>query len=360
MDAQLVLRLAVALVGLLGFSSASHAQWPRGPLARPQAQLRSENFIVVAANPELARQVLDAAESMRHDLAVHWLGQPLPRWPAPCPITVLAGPKLGAGGSTSFTMGNGHVANWRMNVQGSVERILDSVLPHEITHTILATHFAVLGVPVPRWADEGACTTVEHASERAKHDHFLVEFLSQGRGIPFATMFTLRDYPADIMPLYAQGYSVSAFLIAQGGPRRFVQFLEDGMKSDDWVRATEKHYGYPKIGKLQTAWNQWVSDGGGAVDGHTALAMGLSTPASTASAAPGAGSVALASATRPIDRSVVDNPLTLADEQPLRRSDAGTSWYRQQLEQHAQVGRPAEISGDYSAGHPQPIQTLIR
>ena len=40
----------------------------------------------------------------------------------------------------------------------TARRILDSVLPHEITHTIFATHF---GQPLPRWADEGACTTVD-------------------------------------------------------------------------------------------------------------------------------------------------------------------------------------------------------
>ena len=62
-----------------------------------------------------------------------------------------------------------------MHIQGSRERILDSVLPHEITHTIFATHF---GRPLPRWADEGACTTVEHVSEKAKQDNFLIQFLT--------------------------------------------------------------------------------------------------------------------------------------------------------------------------------------
>ncbi|MFN9912998.1 MAG: hypothetical protein ACK53L_10455, partial [Pirellulaceae bacterium] len=110
------------------------------------------------------------------------------------------------------------------------------------------------------------------------HDHFLIQFLSQGRGLPFATMFTLKDYPADIMPLYAQGYSVTCFLIAQGGPRRFVKFLEEGMRSEDWVAATEHHYAYPKIGKLQTAWNRWVADGGGGIERHTAIALGYGPP----------------------------------------------------------------------------------
>jgi hypothetical protein len=256
-------------------------------------------------------------------------------------------------------MARGTVGDWRMNVQGSQERILDSVLPHEITHTVLATHFAPLGRPVPRWADEGACTTVEHASEKSKHDHFLVEFLSQGRGIPFATMFSLREYPADIMPLYAQGYSVSSFLIAQGGPRRFVQFLEDGMRTEDWVTATEKHYGYPKIGKLQNAWNQWVADGGGAVTKHTAIALGMSRQA-------------IASNTPAIPVSATQRTMIDARSTASSSSISADSWYKRQLNANgdsaeanslATAAPPAAITPtdnhDYSVSHQQGIQGSV-
>jgi hypothetical protein len=260
---------------LLSVSLVSFSQ------AQPGARVRSENFVVTSRTPEFAKQVAEAAETMRRELSIYWLGEDLPKWPQPCPIHVMAAPNLGAGGQTTFTLIDGTVRNWRMSVQGTPERVLDSVLPHEITHTILATHFASLGKPVPRWADEGACTTVEHRAERSKHEHMLVEFLQSGRGIPFAAMFTMRDYPQDIMPLYAQGYSVAAFLIAQGGeiegPRRFVKFLEDGMRTEDWVSATEQHYGYPRVGKLQSAWNQWVGEGGGQIDRFTAVALGHST-----------------------------------------------------------------------------------
>ncbi len=241
------------------------------------ARVASRNFIVYAANPQQAQEALQTAENYRSELAMLWLGEPLPDWQVPCPIKVRMSPNLGAGGKTTFTLDRGTVTHWDMEVFGSRERVLDSVLPHEITHTILATHFSPLGKPVPRWADEGACTTVEHKSERSKHDQFLVQFMSTGRALPFATMFTLRDYPNDIMPLYAQGYSVASFLIAQQGHQTFVKFLEDGMRTEDWVMAVERHYGYPLIGKLQVAWNKWVADGGGNVENHTAVALGLTT-----------------------------------------------------------------------------------
>jgi hypothetical protein len=255
-------------------------------------------------------------------------------------------------------MSQGAVGGWRMNVQGTRERILDSVLPHEITHTILASHFARLGKPVPRWADEGACTTVEHQSERSKHDHFLVEFLGQGRALPFTTMLTLREYPQDIMPLYAQGYSVTSFLIAQNGPQRFVKFLEDGMRSEDWVGATEKHYGYPRIGKLQTAWNRWVLDGGGQTERHTALALGMARNSTTIAAAD-ASRVAVASATAAPSMAGPSSESSYYKDQLLRNAKATTDNLASGV-QVTPAPNTTEIPSvqDYSVGHQQPVERL--
>lgn len=277
------------------------------PVAAGMGRTATRNFIVLASSQQQADTMAEAAERYRSQLAKYWLGQELPDWPQPCPISVRASQRLGAGGSTSFTLIGGSVTGWRMQVQGSEERILDSVLPHEITHTILATHLAPLGKPIPRWADEGACSTMEHASETAKHEKYLIQFLQEGRGIAFAEMFRMKEYPSDIMPLYAQGYSVAKFLIEQSGPQAFVQFVESGMRTEDWVAALEQHYGYPLVGKLQTAWNQWVANGRGAIQPYTAVALGLSrrsvTIAENASRTTNPQGVRLASAISPIDSS---------------------------------------------------------
>ena len=119
---------------------------------------------------------------------------------------VVGQPALPRGGAAHLGGDRGEVFNWDMKIQGSRERVLDSVLPHEITHTIFATHF---GRPLPRWADEGACTTVEHPGEKAKQDKFLIQFMTpdargQTRSIPFNRMFAMKEYPPDILPLYSR------------------------------------------------------------------------------------------------------------------------------------------------------------
>ena len=220
------------------------------------ADQRTQNFLVYARTPGMAKSVAEAAEKYRHDLAVHWLGRPLPAWPAPCPIRVVDGPNLAAQGVTTYNPQP--VRDFQMEVVGTPERILDSVLPHEVTHTILATHF---GRPLPRWADEGICTTVEHAAERNKHEVKLREFLSSRRGIAMNKLFLMTEYPSDVLPMYAQGYSVCRFLIAQKGPRTFIQFLQDYMQRPSWTANVKKHYDYDSLRELQEYWLAWVDEG---------------------------------------------------------------------------------------------------
>ena len=222
------------------------------------AGYRTANFVVEAPDPQLAQKIGDAAEQYRHDLAIEWLGEPLPRWSQPCPVTAEVAPNLGAGGATSFVFDRGEVFNWTMTIQGSEERILDSVLPHEVTHTIFASHFRQ---PLPRWADEGACTTVEHPVERARQHRLLIEFLRTGRGISFPDMFAMKEYPADVLPLYSQGYSLARYLIERGGRQRYIDFVGNGLATSDWPQSLSQHYGINDISNLQTIWLEWVKRG---------------------------------------------------------------------------------------------------
>jgi hypothetical protein len=222
------------------------------------AGYRTANFVIEAPTQELARKIGDAAEQYRHDLALEWIGRPLPRWANPCPITAEVAAHLGAGGATSFVFDRGEVFGWQMSIQGSEQRILDSVLPHEVTHTIFASHFRQ---PLPRWADEGACTTVEHPSERARQHRMLIEFLTTGRGIAFPQMFAMREYPPDVLPLYAQGYSLARYLIERGGRRKYVDFVGQGLASGNWSAALQRFYGIAGPGDMQTVWLDWVREG---------------------------------------------------------------------------------------------------
>jgi hypothetical protein len=247
MDAQKSRELIAVLLCLGSVQQAVHG-----------ATFSTENFLVHASSVQLAKEIGLAAESFRRDLAIEWLGYELTTWPDRCTIVAHVNSRLGAQGATTFLTGNRRAWDFSMEVWGSNERVLDSVLPHEVTHTVFATHF---GRRLPRWADEGACTTVEDVSERRKHDKLLVRFLKSGRSIAFHQLFAIQEYPDDILPLYSQGYSLSRFLIEQQGKRAFVKFMERGMARGDWLRAIEVQYGYSSFTELQYTWLEWVKEG---------------------------------------------------------------------------------------------------
>jgi hypothetical protein len=314
------------------------------------ADFRTQNFIVMASTPALAKAVGEAAEGYRHDLAEHWLGQSLPPWPTPCPIRVISG-NMPAQGMTQYN--RSPVRDFQMEVVGTPERILDSVLPHEVTHTILASHF---GRPLPRWADEGICTTVEHVSERQKHEEKLREFLRNRRGIAMNKLFLLTEYPNDVLPMYAQGYSVCQFLIAQRGPKLFVQFLGDYMQRPSWTENVRRHYGYQSLAELQEQWLAWVSVGNGPVDRFAKI--NLQNPLPGAGATPG---VSLAAASQNVAPQPQPQHELLASSEPadgwysrLRR-DALPAGSRPEAVRPART-RTADPPSVYSAAQPQPEQ----
>jgi hypothetical protein len=217
-------------------------------------------------------------------------------WAAPCVMTVRIGPSLGAGGATTFMFDQGEVFGWRMSIQGPRERIFDSVLPHEVTHMVLATHFRR---PLPRWADEGAATSAECGAEREKHYRMLWEFLHTRRGIAFAAMFAMTEYPPDVMPLYAQGFSLADYLIQQGGRRKFLAFLEEGMTSRQWSAAIARHYDKANLGQLQDGWLAWIRDGHRPLQPKQ-IAPAESEPAMLASTSPQKTILSAAAPTRSI------------------------------------------------------------
>lgn len=216
------------------------------------ASVRSTNFVVEAPNQTIAKAVADRAEKCRVQIARAWLGKELPPWSAPCPIRV----KLTtgeAGGLTSFGFNHGRVTDQSMVVEGRIDRILASALPHEITHTIFAAYF---GGPMPRWADEGASLLSEDARERQRHDQIAIDLLARRGDVSLAQLFRVEEYPKDLLSFYGQGYSISRFLIEIGGRPRFLHFVRDGLESG-WDAATRAHYGLADVHELDLAWRAW-------------------------------------------------------------------------------------------------------
>lgn len=247
-------RWAACFLILLLVLARQNASWA--------AQFETKNFTVDGAPTlELAKAFCETAERCRYEMALLWLGETMPDWSAKCPIKVEVGRKLGAGGATSFIFQGGEVYGWEMDIQGSAERILDSVLPHELTHMIFASHFRR---PVPRWLDEGAATSVECEEEKENYRQKLRYYIRKDvrKCFPCRRLIALKEYPEDVIPFYAQGFSIVEYLLYLGGHRELVRFVETGIKTKDWDAAFRQHYGFENLGDFQAKyWVKWVAAG---------------------------------------------------------------------------------------------------
>jgi hypothetical protein len=229
-----------------------------GAMASLGASFRTPNFIVEAPDPSFAEQVGKYAEYYRRQKAIEWLNHEMPTWGRPCPIRVtITG---NSGGATEFAFDNGSILSINMHIEGSPDRLLASVLPHEVTHTVLAYYFRV---PVPRWADEGSSVLSEDERERNVHEQEVRRILQSGRAIPLRRLFTLMNYPRDVMVLYAEGYSVANFLVGQSSRSEFLAFVAQGMQGTqgNWDAAIRAHYHYRSVEELEGAWVQFLRNG---------------------------------------------------------------------------------------------------
>jgi hypothetical protein len=228
-----------------------------GALASLGASYHTRNFVVEASTPQIAQRVGEYAEIYRRQKAVEWLGHEMPDWREPCPLRVTV-TMNGSGGATSFGFdGRGGIMSQDMHIEGTLERLLASVLPHEVTHTVFAYYFRC---PLPRWADEGGSVLSEDDIERGRHDIMVRQILNTpGRSIRLRVLFSLSNYPRDVMVLYAEGYSVTSFLVDRRGRATFLSFVAYGMRGN-WDDAVSRYYGFRNVEELEQAWLQHLRD----------------------------------------------------------------------------------------------------
>jgi len=288
----------------------------------PETSARTENFIVSSPSGN-AKAYAEALEYWRNRNAQERFGkEPAPLTDGPVLVTIKAGEKVGAGGATSYFFQDPQnprgIKEVKMNIQGSRERLIDAVIPHETLHAVTANEFGRL---VPRWGDEGACTGTECASEQNRLRRILAnnfaEQVEMKKNNPdaehpdiysFSDLVKFREYPQDpeyaaiandlfsrghdpdkldkyihdnnpgvwqrnndkVSGFYAQGASVTDYLVNQGGKQKFTQFLKDVADAQYISRNVadaqygssqalpdallKKYYGFNNLKEFQNAW----------------------------------------------------------------------------------------------------------
>ncbi len=192
------------------------------------------NFRILHADASLAERVALEAESAREEQVKRWMGMSTRGpWSPRCDIYLypsaqvfhrMTGQPEESPGFSTMGLNAGRVLARRINLRADHPNLIKAVLPHEITHVILADLFP--DQQVPRWADEGMAVLSEPPSEQRLRAADLEKPLAKGQLFKLEDLMVM-DYPDGRYwgLYYAQSVSLTRFLVEQGTPAQFIQFV---------------------------------------------------------------------------------------------------------------------------------------
>ena len=155
-------------------------------------------------------------------------------------------------GFSTMGLNAGHVVARRVNLRADHADLLRAVVPHEVTHVVLADLFVER--PIPKWADEGMAVLSEPTAEQHRRAADLTEPLVSGRLFKVDDLMTM-DYPdgRHWALFYAQSVSLTRFLVERGTPAQFVRFLQ-GTQRNGVEAELRRVYQIDGYADLQRRW----------------------------------------------------------------------------------------------------------
>jgi hypothetical protein len=224
--------------------------------------------------PGFAERAARVAERTRTAVLRKWFGAAGADWDPPCELYLhrsagsfwrLSGVPPEVPACTRVEADGERVLARQIHVHGQEENLLAAILPHEVTHAVLAGRFGDRGVP--RWVDEGMAVLTEPRDRVEGHLRNLARCYRDGRLFTPRDLLALRDYPAprDGVLFYAESVSLVEFLAGEKGPRTFTRFVRDGVR-DGYAAALAKYYGWD-FDDLEQHWRAHAFGEGAGVSG---------------------------------------------------------------------------------------------
>jgi hypothetical protein len=213
--------------------------------------------------PDVAREAAIAAERARTAAYHKWFTDDSPDWEQRGEVYIYATARDYSAASGAPPVSPGHseirvegtrVVMRRIHVHADDAGMLTAVLPHEVTHTVLAGQFG--DKQVPRWADEGMAVLDEPQERIDRHLLALPRQRDAGRLFTARELIGLKDYPEPrrITAFYAQSVSLAEFLAKTKSPRVLARFIKDGER-DGYEKSLKRHYGWG-FDQLEQRWQK--------------------------------------------------------------------------------------------------------
>lgn len=225
------------------------------------------NFRLMHKHPRsLAEALLRTAERTRAIQMHKWFGEVGRDWTPKCQICLYpSGEAYGEATGAPINPGGGHtdvraegsrVISRCIHVHGTQAFLLKGVVPHEVTHAVLAGQLS--DGRVPRWADEGMAILAEAQKNIDVHLRYLPRWRADDALFSMRALIEMRDYPEprELGVFYAQSVSLVDFLTRQKGAERFAAFVRDGER-DSYADSLRKHYGWSFV-ELDRHWKRYA------------------------------------------------------------------------------------------------------
>jgi hypothetical protein len=182
-----------------------------------------------------AEQVAQQCEKLRFDLArAYGFDSNHSRWEPKCEVYLFKSKsKYGAIvgragmetlGSSLVTPQTGVIKSRRIDLRTDVDNYLEEVLPHELTHVLIADHFR--DGPPPLWYDEGLALLSDSRQKQALHQRDLRDGIRRGSTFALHDLLSSNRYPLAnrISVFYGQCASMAHYLANHGGVGKVHEF----------------------------------------------------------------------------------------------------------------------------------------
>lgn len=230
---------------------------------------RSENFEIRCRGPIAdIDTVTRCCEEARAVMRTTWLsGFPATNWTPVCQVIVHTSASSytrdtrvssQTKGVTRLQIGEGQVWSRRIDILADSEGWAANLIPHEMTHVVLADRFCHR--QIPRWADEGLAILSESGDRLAKALEAADINSRSGQAINLSQLLSAAAYPfkkeqAELF--FAQSAAFSAFLVSQFPEEDVMRFV-DGCNSIGAAKAVERLSAGQDLDDIEKMFHVWL------------------------------------------------------------------------------------------------------
>lgn len=285
-DRRAFFSLSASLVGPFIASNLTAQESPSSPVTHSIFQAGvprvSQNAIFRLEHPNLSEReaalYLQEAERIAYSVAAKFLPGGLPSYCDPrrggrrIDITFYSSSDeyLRATGLTretpamsqiDFRRGTADVIRARVSIhQDNARNHLSQLLPHEVTHVILAE--LIPGKVAPRWIDEGLACLSEDRETIGRYIHRALQALRTNTILSTQYVMERSEYPEPNARelFYSQSVALTSFLLSLGKASQFVCFAHHALShGSSYEQALGRYYAISTYAACDIAFRRWLT-----------------------------------------------------------------------------------------------------